>query len=113
MTTKTETNLYTVRVTMWTKDLDSWSWREAFFGGLIAAVGFTIGKYFIGLYIGNNQSLSVYGAARSAFVLLLWIYYAAQIILTGALCARLLQDRDGKIPWPPKIQKWLEKRYGA
>lgn len=32
MTTKTETNLYTVRVTMWTKDLDSWSWREAFFG---------------------------------------------------------------------------------
>jgi membrane protein len=59
-------------------------WRDAFVGGLFTAVLFGIGKTLIGLYLGLSASSSVFGAAGALAVLLLWIYYAAQIVLFGA-----------------------------
>jgi len=53
-------------------------------GSLVTAVLFNIGKFAIGYYLGKSAFASVYGAAGSLLVLLLWTYYSAQIFLFGA-----------------------------
>jgi len=58
-------------------------WRDVWIGALVTAVLFTIGKYLIGLYIGKTGIASGYGAAGSLVVLLVWVYYSAQIFLLG------------------------------
>jgi membrane protein len=60
------------------------SWEDVWVGAAFTALLFTIGKYVIGLYLGRSSTSSVYGAAGSLVVLLLWIYYSAQIFLLGA-----------------------------
>lgn len=59
-------------------------WREVWVGALVTAVLFEGGKILIGLYLGKTSLTSVYGAAGSLVVLLLWVYYSAQIFLFGA-----------------------------
>ncbi len=60
------------------------AWRDVWFGAAVTAVLFTVGKSLIGLYLGQTATTSVYGAAASFVVLLLWNYYTAQIFLFGA-----------------------------
>jgi membrane protein len=59
-------------------------WRDVWTGAGVTAVLFTVGKYLIGLYIGKSSVASGFGAAGSLAVLLLWVYYSAQIFLLGA-----------------------------
>lgn len=59
-------------------------WGDVWIGGLVTACLFTLGKLLIGLYLGRSSFSSAYGAAGSIMVLLLWIYYSAQIFLLGA-----------------------------
>jgi membrane protein len=59
-------------------------WREVLLGAAVAAVMFTIGKWLIGLYLGNTAIGSAYGAASSLVIFLLWVYYTAQIFFFGA-----------------------------
>jgi membrane protein len=56
---------------------------------------FTIGKTMIGVYLGRSSFNSAYGAAGSLVVLLLWIYYSAQIFLLGAEFTRVFAYRHG------------------
>ncbi|MGJ7510939.1 YihY/virulence factor BrkB family protein [Variovorax sp. GT1P44] len=58
-------------------------WRDVWIGAVVTAVLFTIGKFLIGLYIGKTGIASGYGAAGSLVVLLVWVYYSAQIFLLG------------------------------
>ena len=60
------------------------AWGDVWIGGLVTACLFTVGKLLIGLYLGRSSLSSAYGAAGSIMVLLLWIYYSAQIFLLGA-----------------------------
>jgi membrane protein len=60
------------------------AWRDVWIGAAITAALFTIGKYVIGLYIGKSGVTSTFGAAGSLVVILLWVYYSAQIFLLGA-----------------------------
>ncbi len=60
------------------------SWRDVWMGAAVTALLFTIGKFALGLYLGNSSVASGYGAAGSFVLLLLWIYYSAQILLFGA-----------------------------
>jgi len=60
------------------------SWEDVWVGGVITAVLFTLGKFLLGLYLGRSSISSAYGAAGSLVVLLLWVYYSAQIIFLGA-----------------------------
>ena len=60
------------------------AWRDVWIGAAITATLFTIGKYVIGLYIGKSGVTSTFGAAGSLVVILLWVYYSAQIFLLGA-----------------------------
>ena len=60
------------------------AWRDVWLGAVITAALFTAGKYLVGLYLGQSSVISAYGAAGSLVVLLLWVYYSAQIVFFGA-----------------------------
>jgi membrane protein len=60
------------------------AWGDVWIGGLITALLFSLGKTAIGIYLGNSAVSSTFGAAGSLVLLLLWIYYSAQILFFGA-----------------------------
>ena len=62
-------------------------------GAVVTAVLFTAGKSLIGWYIGSSAVSSTYGAAGSLMVLLLWVYYSAQIFLLGAEFTKVYANR--------------------
>ena len=70
-------------------------WADVWFGALITATLFTIGKFLIGLYIGRSGVTSAFGAAGSLVVVLLWVYYSAQIFLIGAQITWVYANRFG------------------
>ena len=59
-------------------------WRDVWTGAWVTALLFTLGKFVIGIYIGKAAVTSAFGAAGSIVVLLVWVYYSAQIFLLGA-----------------------------
>jgi membrane protein len=59
-------------------------WRDVWTGAIVTSVLFNLGKYLIGLYLGRAGTVSVYGAAGSLALILLWVYYSAIIFLLGA-----------------------------
>jgi membrane protein len=71
------------------------AWRDVAIGALVTTVLFEGGKYLIALYIGHSNVASSYGAAGALIVLLLWIYYTAQIFLLGAEFTRAYAHRYG------------------
>jgi membrane protein len=64
------------------------AWGDVWVGAAVAAAFFNIGKLAIGFYLGRSAFASVYGAAGSLLILLLWAYYSAQIVLFGAEFAK-------------------------
>jgi membrane protein len=60
------------------------AWHDVGVGAAVTALLFLIGKTLIGLYIGRSGITSAFGAAASLIVVLLWVYYSAQIFLFGA-----------------------------
>jgi membrane protein len=60
------------------------AWGDVWIGAGMTALLFTIGKMLIGLYLGKSSVASAYGAAGSLVVVLVWVYYSAQILLLGA-----------------------------
>jgi membrane protein len=70
-------------------------WRDVAIGSLVTALLFTIGKSLIGWYIGSSSIASSYGAAGALMVVLLWVYYSAQIFLFGAEITRAYSVRRG------------------
>jgi membrane protein len=60
------------------------AWRDVLLGAVGTAALFEIGKFAIGFYIGKQGLESTYGASASIVVVLIWVYYSAQILLFGA-----------------------------
>jgi membrane protein len=60
------------------------SWRDVWLGAAVTSLLFSLGKFLIGLYLGRSAVASSYGAAGSLAVVLLWVYYSAQILFLGA-----------------------------
>jgi membrane protein len=60
------------------------AWKDVWLGAALTALLFTVGKFLIGLYLGNASVGSTYGAAGSLVVILVWVYYSAQILFFGA-----------------------------
>jgi membrane protein len=73
------------------------AWRNVWAGAAVAALLFTIGKSLIGLYLGRSTVASVYGAAGSLVVILLWTYYSAQIVFFGAEFTKVYSRRFGAV----------------
>jgi membrane protein len=59
-------------------------WKNIWLGSLMTALFFTAGKTLIGLYLGKASVGSSYGAAGSVIVLIVWVYYSAQLFYFGA-----------------------------
>jgi membrane protein len=59
-------------------------WRDVWTGAVFTALLFSLGKYLIGAYIGRSGAVSGFGAAGSLMVILVWVYYSAQIFFLGA-----------------------------
>lgn len=85
------------------------NWSDVWAGALVTALLFVIGKFLLGFYIGRQSFSSTYGAAGSILVLLLWVYYSAQILLFGAeftqvyarkFGSRILPDKDAVLLTP-------------
>jgi membrane protein len=72
-------------------------WRDVWVGALTAAVLFEVGKLAIAWYIGRQGLESTYGAAASLVVLLIWVYYTAQIVLFGAELSHAWATRRTRI----------------
>ena len=78
------------------------SWRDVGVGALITAVLFTVGKFLIGLYLGRSSVSSAFGAGGSVVIVMVWVYYTAQIILFGAEFTQVWADESGSrvVPTP-------------
>ena len=73
----------------------SLAWKDVMVGALVTAFLFTVGKTAIGLYIGSSSVASTYGAASAFVIVLLWIYYSAQIFLLGAEFTKVYAAEHG------------------
>jgi membrane protein len=71
------------------------SWKDVAIGSVITAALFSVGKALIGLYLGNSAVASSYGAAGSVILVLVWVYYSAQIFLLGAEFTKVYAHRYG------------------
>ena len=73
-------------------------WRDVALGAAVTSLLFNIGKLLIGLYLGSSTVASAYGAAGSLVVLLIWVYYSAQIFFLGAEFTQVFANRYGSQP---------------
>lgn len=71
------------------------AWRDVWVGAFFTALLFSLGKWALGLYLGRASMASPYGAAGSLIVLVVWVYYAAQILLLGAEFTQVYARRKG------------------
>jgi len=79
-------------------------WRDVWLGAIATAALFEIGKFLIGLYIGKQGLESTYGAAASIVIVLIWVYYSAQIVLLGAEFTNLYAKRCGSLKHGERAQ---------
>ena len=70
-------------------------WSDVAFGAAITSLFFTIGKFLIGLYLGKTSIAPSYGAAGSFLIVLLWVYYSAQVFFLGAEFTKIYTQRFG------------------
>ena len=96
------------------------AWTDVFIGASVTALLFTVGKALIGLYIGRSGVTSVFGAAGSLVMAMVWVYYSAQIFLLGAeftwaYAVTFGSRRDQKLPGaaPAVPSKTADKKPDA
>ncbi|MGY6544399.1 YihY/virulence factor BrkB family protein [Arthrospiribacter ruber] len=70
-------------------------WKDTWLGAFVTMVLFGIGKYLIGIYLGNSDLGSTYGAAGSLVILLIWVYYSVVIFLFGAQVTYYIAEKIG------------------
>ncbi len=71
-------------------------WRDVWVGALVTAILFTVGRTVLSMYLANSAVSSTYGAAGAFALILLWVYYSAQIVLFGAEFTQVYARRYGK-----------------
>jgi membrane protein len=85
------------------------AWRDVWLGGFITALLFNFGKILIGIYLGRSSLSSVYGTMGSLVILLLWVYYSAQILFFGAQFTYVFTHRFGLRPKPVRGVTFIPK----
>jgi membrane protein len=78
------------------------AWRDVWTGATATSFLFSIGKFVIGYYLGKSGASSIYGAAGSFVLLLLWVYYSAEILFFGAEFTRAYATRGGRVVQPKR-----------
>jgi membrane protein len=75
-------------------------WHDIWVGSAVTALLFTLGKWAIGLYLGNSALARTFGAAGALVALLVWVYYCSQIILFGAEFIKVFALQRGRAVLP-------------
>jgi membrane protein len=75
------------------------AWSDVAIGAIVASALFTLGKLLIALYLGKSSMASTYGAAGSLVVVLVWVYYSAQIFFFGAEFTKVYATKYGSRLW--------------
>ena len=73
------------------------AWGDVWIGAAVTSGLFAVGKWAIGLYLGRSSVGSAFGAAGSLVVVMVWVYYSAQIFLLGAEFTRLYAEERGSL----------------
>lgn len=89
------------------------AWRDVWMGAFVTAVFFSLGKTAIGLYLGNSAVASSFGAAGSLVLLLVWIYYSAQILFFGAEFTQVYANKYGSKIIPEAVEKTTHSQSGG
>ena len=85
------------------------AWKDVWLGAAVTSALFSLGKFLIGLYLGRSQVGNTFGAAGSMAILLIWVYYSAQILFLGAEFTQVYASRYGsRIVPDPDIVKLSE-----
>jgi membrane protein len=71
------------------------AWSDVWVGSAITAVLFTVGKFLFSLFLARSSISSAYGAASSLVIILMWIYYSAQLLFIGAELTQVYANRYG------------------
>jgi len=71
------------------------AWKDVWLGAAVTSLLFSVGKLLIGLYLGQSEVGNTFGAAGSLAILLIWIYYSAQILFFGAEFTQVYANRYG------------------
>lgn len=71
------------------------AWKDVWIGAAMTSLLFTIGKFLIGWYLAHSSVTSAYGAAGSVVIILLWVYYSAQVFFFGAEFTRVYAHKHG------------------
>jgi membrane protein len=95
-------------------------------GAIVTSLLFSAGKHLFSLYLGRTALVSIYGAAGSVFVILIWVYFSTAILLLGAEFTCVYAERHGHdvVPksrmlsgsskpsdsWPPSTRALIERR---
>ncbi len=82
-------------------------WKDVFFGGFITAIFFTLGKVGISFYLRTSNLMSVYGAAASIIILMVWVYYSSIILYLGAEFTKVYAKLYGKNILPNEYAEWV------
>lgn len=82
------------------------AWRDVGVGALVTAVLLVIGKLLIGIYLGASSTASTYGAFGTLVVVLIWIYYSAQIMFLGAEFTQVYAGLHGSRVVPEEHARW-------
>ncbi len=96
------------------------AWRDVWIGAGVTAFLFTAGKFLIGFYIGRSGVMSGFGAASSIVIVLIWVYYSAQIFLVGAeftwVYAHIFGSRKGQtrpVAEPPPLPRKISLNHAT
>jgi len=71
------------------------AWKDVWLGAMVTSALFSLGKFLIGFYLGRSEVGNTFGAAGSLAILLIWIYYSAQILFFGAEFTQVYANRYG------------------
>lgn len=85
------------------------SWKDVWVGATITAVFMAAGRFLITLYLARSSMRSVYGAAGSLVIILLWVYYSAHIFLLGAEFTKAYARRHGSNILPARGAVWRRR----
>ena len=83
-------------------------WKDVLIGGLITSVFFTLGKLTIGYYLGSSNIASVYGAAGSIMIIMVWVYYSSIILYLGAEFTKVYAKLYGGKIFPNEYAIWIK-----
>jgi membrane protein len=86
------------------------SWHDVRLGAALTTALFLVGKYALGFYLGSDTPGSAYGAAGSLITMLIWVYYAAQIVLFGAEFTRVYARERGRGIRPAKYAVRVDRK---